>query len=79
MHEELDNVLGSRTVPSYDDLAELHFLENCIKESLRLYPSVPLVARTLDEGFCFVQATHPTQEIFHLSAFLVQICLSMAR
>lgn len=31
--------------PSYNDLQNLHYLEACIKESLRLYPSVPLISR----------------------------------
>jgi cytochrome P450 len=36
----------------FDNLAELHYCEMVIKEALRLFPSVPLIARVLDEGPC---------------------------
>lgn len=32
-----------------EDLRQMHLLERCIKEALRLYPSVPVIARTLTE------------------------------
>lgn len=35
--------------PTMQDLKEMKCLDMCIKESLRLYPSVPLFARTLGE------------------------------
>jgi cytochrome P450 family 4 len=31
------------------DVAELKYLESCIKETLRMYPSVPFVMRNLTE------------------------------
>ncbi|EFN76645.1 probable cytochrome P450 4aa1 isoform X2 [Harpegnathos saltator] len=47
---ELDEIFGDdRRSPTMQDLKEMKCLEMCIKESLRLYPSVPLFARVLGE------------------------------
>lgn len=49
--EEINAVLGSdlQKRTSIADLNGLHYLELVIKESLRLYPSVPLIGRTFNE------------------------------
>lgn len=51
VHQELDEVFGSdweRPV-TLEDVKNLKYLECVIKESMRLYPPVPLVARNIDE------------------------------
>lgn len=53
IHEELDSIFGDdqeRHV-TQDDLKEMKYLECAIKESQRIYPSVPFIARTCEEPF----------------------------
>lgn len=49
-HEELERIFEqSNRAPTISDLREMRYMEMCIKEALRLYPSVPLIARKLGE------------------------------
>lgn len=49
--QEIDAVMGGDRTrpPTMKELGEMRYLECCIKEALRLYPSVPLIARKLKE------------------------------
>ena len=48
--DELDQVFGDSDRPcTTQDVAELKYLECCIKETMRLYPSVPAVMRYMTE------------------------------
>jgi cytochrome P450 family 4 len=49
--QEIDEIMGGdrNRPPTMKELGEMRYLECCIKEALRLYPSVPLIARKLKE------------------------------
>ncbi|XP_056636365.1 cytochrome P450 4c3-like [Diorhabda sublineata] len=50
IYQEILSVVGDSNAPSFQELGELKFMERCIKESLRLYPSVPLISRNAGEN-----------------------------
>lgn len=48
--QELECIFrDDQRTPTMQDLREMRYLEMCIKETLRLYPSVPVIARKLGE------------------------------
>ncbi|XP_046382672.1 cytochrome P450 4C1-like isoform X2 [Ischnura elegans] len=46
---EINEVFGQESIKSTQKLSELRLLDRCIHESLRLYPSVPVIARELNK------------------------------
>lgn len=51
VYEEVMKIVGDdlSIFPSYSQLLDMKFLECCVKETLRLFPSVPIIGRCLDE------------------------------
>uniref|UniRef100_A0A1B0GJT8 Cytochrome n=1 Tax=Lutzomyia longipalpis TaxID=7200 RepID=A0A1B0GJT8_LUTLO len=43
----------------YDDLSQLDYVERCLKETMRLFPTVPVVARKVDAPFKLDKYTIP--------------------
>lgn len=50
--QEIDEVLGDdkERSPTFRELNEMKYLERVLKESLRIYPSVPSIARKVSEN-----------------------------
>jgi len=61
VHSEIDSVFGEDKIRpiNNEDLKDLKYLECCIKEALRLYPSVPAIARLVKEDFQMGSYTIP--------------------
>lgn len=55
VYEEVKGILHEKmgTLPVMNDLADMKLLERVIKESLRLFPSVPTIGRVLSEDTRF--------------------------
>ncbi|CAF0907860.1 unnamed protein product, partial [Adineta ricciae] len=55
LHEEVDRVFGKDRDRhcTMEDIEELQYLECVIKETLRLFPSVPFIAREVQEDFMY--------------------------
>nr|AJN91188.1 cytochrome P450 monooxygenase CYP4CG17 [Cnaphalocrocis medinalis] len=67
IYEEMKSIFGSSDrSPTMDDLVEMKYLECCIKESLRLYPSVPFIARYLTEEVTLSGYRIPAHTICHI-------------
>ena len=45
LRQEILSKLGLRKAPSYEDVKNMRYLQHCISETLRLYPSVPFNLR----------------------------------
>uniref|UniRef100_A0A0N4ZXQ8 Cytochrome P450 4V2 n=1 Tax=Parastrongyloides trichosuri TaxID=131310 RepID=A0A0N4ZXQ8_PARTI len=70
--EEINEIFGNsdRDV-TFEDLSELKYLEMCIKESLRIFPSVPLFSRLVEEDFTLEGFTIPKGSTVVISPLIV--------
>ncbi|XP_077541893.1 cytochrome P450 4c3-like [Haemaphysalis longicornis] len=73
IHNELDSVFGDdkdRYVTT-DDLKKMKYLECGIKESQRIYPSVPVIARSCAEPFTIGGVTLPQGSVIQITPYFL--------
>lgn len=72
LYQEVSSILEGKEEPSMEDYNEMLYLDRVIKESLRLYPSVPIIARKaiedvlLPSGILVPKGTEMTMVIYAL-------------
>eukprot|EP00057_Strongylocentrotus_purpuratus_P003571 XP_003726922.1 PREDICTED: cytochrome P450 4V2 [Strongylocentrotus purpuratus] len=70
LHAELDEVFGDSIRPvTSDDLSRLSYLTRIVKESLRIIPAVPMVARSLDEDIVLDGKVVPKEAMIMLHIY----------
>ncbi|XP_029660884.1 cytochrome P450 4C1-like [Formica exsecta] len=74
VHEELEEVFKDSKIPaSVKELSQLKYLDRIIKETLRFYPSVPMVSRKLAEDVKINDYTLPKGAIVVLQIAITHI------
>ncbi|KAI8746495.1 1,25-dihydroxyvitamin D(3) 24-hydroxylase, mitochondrial-like isoform X2 [Biomphalaria glabrata] len=67
---EIDNVLGKRQ-PGSSDLQNMSYLKACVKETLRLFPPIPMNARTTTEDMTIGGYFIPKDTILMLNVYVM--------
>ncbi|XP_063794999.1 cytochrome P450 4A4-like [Pseudophryne corroboree] len=76
--EEIREVLGERNTVEWEDLGKMPYTTMCIKESMRLYPPVPGVARELSQPITFCDGRSlPKGAVVLLSIYAINRCPSV--
>lgn len=73
VQDEMDLIFASDRdrYASVADLKEMKFLECCIKESLRLFPSVPIIGREIYKEFCINGRVVPEGSIVIIFSYML--------
>ena len=50
LRKEIDEAIGSKTELDFDDIAKLNYTSCVYKETLRLWPPIPEIARLVKKG-----------------------------
>lgn len=67
IYDEMKEILGEDPdrMPEPDDLKKMRYLEAVIKESLRLFPSVPVYARRVEQSLTICKCIFSSSIFFN--------------
>jgi cytochrome P450 len=68
---ELLNVIDGNRTPTVDDIPKLTFTEKVLRESMRLYPPVWLIGRSVDNDYTLGKYTVPTGSTIMMSQYVM--------
>jgi len=71
VYDEIITVCGSDEEVTLEHLTQFRYMECCIKEILRLYPSVPIISRRLDSDVQVGKAVIPAGTQAIINIFLI--------
>ncbi|CAK1540091.1 unnamed protein product [Leptosia nina] len=70
VYHELKSIFpGNSRCASLEDLSRMNYLERCIKETLRLYPPVPIISGQLTEGVVLSNCIVPKGTMCHIHIY----------
>ncbi len=70
LRDEIDRVIGARTEITHDDLCQLHYTGCFYKETLRLYPPIPEIARFTRKSFKINDIEIPKNSWIQVSTYV---------
>ncbi|KAM8921100.1 cholesterol 24-hydroxylase-like [Pelodytes ibericus] len=68
---EVDEVIGSKRDLDYDDLGKLQYLNQVLKETLRLYPTAPGTSRWLEEETMIEGVRIPSKSTIMFNSYIM--------
>ena len=71
MRQEIDIVLGDRTEITYQDTIDLKYCTGVFRETLRLYPPIPIIFRSNSDEMTVNELKIPANSIFFVSSFSI--------
>ncbi|XP_060141317.1 1,25-dihydroxyvitamin D(3) 24-hydroxylase, mitochondrial [Globicephala melas] len=69
--KEIQSVLPENQMPRAEDLRNMPYLKACLKESMRLTPSVPFTTRTLDKAMVLGEYALPKGTVLMLNTHVL--------
>jgi cytochrome P450 len=74
VQQEIDEVMGEREFPTYEDVKNMELVRLCFSESLRMYPEPPLlIRRALEEDMLPAGATGKETKVLRGMDFFVSV------